>query len=225
MESSSGYSGKNNRGESNHNSSSNGAPRRRELTLPDTLDPVEYKEKYDHLYSESSRQNDHQTTNVNEPKKQRSIKPKEQKDPIDVTPKKRMSGLTNSTNELSELIVDKLQITTGGNDNRYVYFIHQKGSHGQNVAVRVGASNNVAQTRRDLENPSPYDLKTHRVIECLNGDADRLLNTFRDKYSDRMIARDWYTLSKEIIDKDTDELVKLNSKMQIVSEARAKIKR
>ncbi len=93
---------------------------------------------------------------------------------------------------------------TGERDQRasnFVYWMRQlDGARSSQIAFRVGISDNVAETRRAMENIMMHSLTTYRVIECTRGDADNILAAFTQKFAAAHLKNSWYKLTKGDVD-------------------------
>lgn len=89
-------------------------------------------------------------------------------------------------------------LNTLPNDAKYVYFIKLlDGSKTGNVSVHVGISANVKSYRESIERGTPIKIKTEKVIKCDSvDDASSIYKDFRERFSNGLVAKDWYKIKK-----------------------------
>lgn len=105
--------------------------------------------------------------------------------------------------------------------NYFIYFIHESGRHGENMPIKVGASNDVGEYRKKLEAGRENNLKTYVAIKCLKGDADDVIVNFVRKYADNHLQNGWFTGGKSIVDAFVSEMETLG--YEKLTEGRAKL--
>ena len=108
----------------------------------------------------------------------------------------------------------------------FVYFIHCKRASGDRetgeTMFKIGATNNVRDTREQFEQGRDTDLKTHKIIKCMRGDASKLADTIHKRLESKAVVRGWFRVSKEQADALVEEIVKDGGDhYECVSEARA----
>ena len=91
--------------------------------------------------------------------------------------------------------------------NKFVCMIRlMDGTKSDESIYKIGYTNNVRDYRTGLEAAMPNNLKTEKVIECENGDADVICANFCKSLSSKEVKRGWFKVKKselEIFVNDT----------------------
>lgn len=126
-------------------------------------------------------------------------------------------------NDITEANLDpRLTLSNTDPDKRYfVYFIHELGRHGDNMPIKVGASNDVGEYRKKTEAERENGLKTHAAIKCLKGDAENVISHFVRKYANNHMRNGWFTGGKPIVDEFIADMEKMG--YEKITEGRAKL--
>lgn len=91
----------------------------------------------------------------------------------------------------------------------FAYFLRLvNGARGDEIEMKIGASNNVAQYRKDLAANFMYDIKPEEIIYCVKGDAEKVVSDFVSKHKPKAMQNGWYKASKTALSQFTEELVK-----------------
>lgn len=137
--------------------------------------------------------------------------------------KKKTAPTDITTGETSDDQLDS-RLTIGNTDPAkfyFVYFIHELGRHGDNMPIKVGASNDVIEKRKQMERDRENNLKIHVAIKCLRGDAEEVMTQFVKKYGGNHIQNGWFTGGKPIVDAFVAEMEKMG--YEKLTEGRARL--
>ena len=136
-------------------------------------------------------------------------------------PRKKKQNESTEQNEQTELMTQSVPEPQNG--PKFVYFIRiLDGTKSSESLYRVGYCDNVPETRKQLENNMPQNVKTDKVIECAGFNADQVFNKLKGEFKDKEVKRDWFKLTKQNID---DFITKLGEGHATITEGKAKVKK
>ena len=104
---------------------------------------------------------------------------------------------------------------------KYVFLMHQKAARAPEIPMKIGVSNNVSETRNQLQEGNITDFKCAIIIECKNMDGESVLHELRTNLSNKLVHRDWYKLSKQLVEQLQDHYTKKG--YSTTTEGRAKL--
>lgn len=126
---------------------------------------------------------------------------------------------TQHTQQLATLQIPP-QITKG---SFFIYFIRLlDNSKSDEATYKIGHSNNVPAYRRELEASMPQNVKTVKVFECKQGNAEDIVKEIREKLKNKELRRDWFKIKKDEFEGIVDQLTK--NGYEAVAESKAVIK-